>query len=205
VADNSAALRHARRHDSRIKRQRAADAIHAFEHGGEPISFPAVARRAGVSVSLLYADPELAGRIAAVRDRQQQAGRQRAWHVPARSLVTEQSLRAELTNTKEQVRQLTEDVALLRERLAHQLGVDAEIARGWDVHPLLTQLERRAAELEADNHRLRRQVVQLDEAVRDLTDNLEAARTMNRDLMNELNRDTPPRRPRPASTEATRN
>ena len=31
---------------------------------GEPVSFPAVARRAGVSVSLLYADTELAGRLA---------------------------------------------------------------------------------------------------------------------------------------------
>jgi cell division protein FtsB len=205
VADNSAALRHARRRDSRIKRQRAADAIHAFEHGGEPISFPAVARRAGVSVSLLYADLELAGRIAAVRDRQQQAGRQRAWHIPARSLVTEQSLRAELTNTKEQVRQLTADVTLLRERLAHQLGVDADIARGWDTGPMLARLEQRAAELEADNHRLRRRVAELDGQVRDLTDNLDAARTMNRDLMNELNRDATPRRPRPASTEATKN
>lgn len=196
MADNSAALRHARRHDSRIKRQRAADAIHALEQSDEPISFPAVARRAGVSVSLLYTDRELAGRIAAVRERQHQAGAQRAWHVPARSLVTAQSLRAELANTKEQVRQLTEDLALLRERLAHQLGAAADIARGWDVHPLLAQLEERAAELEADNHRLRRQVTQLNGDLRDLTDNLDAARTTNRDLMNELNRVTHPD-PRP--------
>ena len=35
-----------------------------MEQSGEPITFPAVARRAGVSVSLLYADAELASRIA---------------------------------------------------------------------------------------------------------------------------------------------
>jgi hypothetical protein len=62
-----------------------------MERTGEPISFPAVARHAGVSVSLLYADADLAARIAAARDRQRQAGRERAWLLPARSLVTEQA------------------------------------------------------------------------------------------------------------------
>ena len=57
MADNSAALRRARRHDSHLKRQQAADALAALEQSGEAVSFPAVARRAGVSVSLLYADP----------------------------------------------------------------------------------------------------------------------------------------------------
>jgi hypothetical protein len=131
MTDNSAALRRARRHDSRTKHQRAAEALHALEQGGEPVTFPAIARRAGVSVSLLYADPDLAARITAARDRQRQAGQQRAWQLPTRSLVTEQSLRAELANTKEQLRQLTADVTRLRERLTHQLGADADIARGW--------------------------------------------------------------------------
>ena len=74
MADNSAALRRARRRDSHHKRQQATDALAALQQTGEPVSFPAVARRAGVSVSLLYADPELASRIAAARDRQRQAG-----------------------------------------------------------------------------------------------------------------------------------
>jgi len=38
------------------KRERAAEALVAAEKEGEPISFPAVAVRAGVSVSLLYAE-----------------------------------------------------------------------------------------------------------------------------------------------------
>ena len=100
MADNSAALRRARQQDSRTKRQRAADTIAAMEQNGENVTFPAVARRAGVSVSLLYADTDLATRIATARDRQRQAGHERAWRLPARSLVTEQSLRADLANTK---------------------------------------------------------------------------------------------------------
>lgn len=188
MADNSAALRRARRADGRLKRQHAVDAIEAIEASGEPISLPAVARRAGVSVSLLYADRDLAGRIAAARDRQRQAGRDRAWQLPARSLVTEQSLRVELANAKDQVRRLTEEVAALRQRLARQLGAEADAARGLALAPALDELEQRAAELEAENHRQREQIARLEADGRELADTLEAARAMNRELMNELNR-----------------
>ncbi len=191
MTDNSAALRRARRRDSRAKRQQAADALHTLEQGGEAISFPAVARRAGVSVSLPYADPELTARIAAARDRQRQAGHQRTWQLPARSLVTEQGLRAELANTKEQARRLMEEVTVLQDRLARQLGADADFARGQTMSPLLDQLEDRNAELDAANNRLHQQVIHLEGEVRELTDTLDAARAMNRELMSELNRDTP--------------
>ena len=70
MADNSDVLRRARRQDGRITRQRVLEAITAMESTGEPMSFPAVVRRARVSVSLLFADAELAGRIAAARDHQ---------------------------------------------------------------------------------------------------------------------------------------
>jgi len=190
MTDNSEALRRTRRQDSRTKRQRATETILSFEQGGEPISFPAIARRAGVSVSLLYSDPELASRIATARD-QRQAGRTRAWQLPARSLLTEQSLHAELANTKEQTRQLTEEVTVLRQRLARQLGADADLARGHTTRPMLDQLEERSAELEADNHTLRQRVAQLQGELSERTDTLDAARAMNRELMNELNRDAP--------------
>ncbi len=191
MPDNSEALRRTRRHDSRTKRQRGAETIDAFEQGGEPVSFPAIARRARVSVSLLYSDPELASRIATARDRQRQAGRQRAWQLPARSLLTEQSLHAELANTKEQARQLTEEVTVLRQRLARQLGADADLARGQAMRPMLEQLEERSAEVEADNHTLRQRVTQLEGELSERTDTLDAARAMNRELMNELNRGAP--------------
>jgi uncharacterized coiled-coil protein SlyX len=171
---------------------------------GEMISFPAVARRAGVSVSLLYADPGLAAQIAAARDRQRQAGRDRAWRLPTRSLVTDQSLRAELANTKDQARRLAEEVVVLRDRLARHLGTEADLARGRIAAPLVEQLEERAAELEADNARLRQRVTDLEHELAELGETLDAARAMNRELMSELNSSTPrpadqapPRSPRP--------
>lgn len=188
MADNSGALRRARRQDGRIKRQRALEAITVMESTGEPVSFPAVARQAGVSVSLLYADAELAGRIAAARDRQRQAGRDRSWQLPARSLVTVQSLRAELANAKDRARRLSEEVTLLRERLGRDLGAAADVARGRALAPALDELEQRAAELEAENHRQRERVAQLEADNSELAETLEAARAMNRELMSELNR-----------------
>ncbi|MDQ1412530.1 MAG: hypothetical protein QOE07_1118 [Acidimicrobiaceae bacterium] len=196
MADNSAALRRARQQDSRTKRQRAAETIAAMEKNGENVTFPAVARHAGVSVSLLYADTDLATRIATARDRQRQAGDHRAWRLPARSLVTEQSLRADLANTKERARRLTAEVTVLKERLERHLGAAAELSRGQSLSPLLDQLEQRSAELEAENHRQRQRIAQLEADTGELTETLQAARAMNRELMNELNREVRSR-PRP--------
>lgn len=50
-----AALVAARARDSHEKRQRAMTALHSLEVAGETITFPAVARAAGVSTWLVYA------------------------------------------------------------------------------------------------------------------------------------------------------
>jgi chromosome segregation ATPase len=192
MVDNSAALRQVRRRDSRTKRRQAFKALETMVEAGEPITFPAVARRAGVSVSLLYADAELAGRIGGARARQRQAGQDRAWQLPIRSLVTEASLRADLANAKEQNRQLVEELTALKHRLARDLGAEADVVAGRQRSPLLDQLEERAAELEADNHQLRERVRRLEADIRELTDTLEAARGLNRDLMQEVNRSPAP-------------
>ena len=135
------------------------------------------------------------------RDRQRQAGPGRAWRLPARSLVTEQSLRAELANAKERARRLAEEVAILRERLSRHLGAGADIARGEALSPLLDQLEQRNAELEYDNHRQQKRIRQLESDTCELNENLDAARAVNRELITELNRkvSAPAQRPRPPS------
>lgn len=188
MTDNSAALQRARRREGQTKRRRALAALQAMTEAGEVIGFPAVARRAGVSVSLLYADRDLLARIADARDRQRQAGAERAARLPTRSLVTEASLRTDLANAKEQNRHLSEELVVLRDRLARELGADADHFRGRPTHPALDVLEERAAELETDNARLRQQVGQLEADTSELADNLDAAREMNRELMNEVNR-----------------
>ena len=188
MADNSAVLAAVRRRDARVKKQRATETIQAMIEAGEPVTFPAVARRAGVSTSLLYAHPELSAAVATARDRQRQAGAQRSWHLPASSLVTDHSLRADLANAKEQARQLSQEVDLLRARLARDLGARADLARGGNHSLLLDQSEQRCAELEADNARLRKQVAVLEAETTELAETLDAARAMNRELMGAVNR-----------------
>ena len=188
MTDNSAALQRARRREGQAKRRQALAALQAMTEAGEAIGFPAVARRAGVSVSLLYADRDLLARIADARDRQRQAGAERAARLPTRSLVTEASLRTDLANAKEQNRHLSEELVVLRDRLARELGADADHFRGRPANSALGMLEERAAELETDNARLRQQVGQLEADTSELADNLDAAREMNRELMNEVNR-----------------
>lgn len=148
MTDNSHALKRSRRQDSQTKRRKAADTLQAMIEAGEPLSFPAVARRAGVSVSLLYADRELAARLTEARRRQGDAGPDRAWRLPTRSLISNQSLHTDLANAKDQIRRLTQELAVLRDRLARQLGAEADTATGRTTQPLLDQLEQQAAELQ---------------------------------------------------------
>ena len=188
MADNSAALTAVRRRDAQAKQQRAAQTIQAMIEAGEQVTFPSVARRAGVSTSLLYAHPELSAAVATARDRQRQAGAQRLWHLPASSLVTDHSLRADLANAKEQARQLSQEVDLLRTRLARDLGARADLARSGNHGLLIDQSEQRCAELEADNAGLRKRVAMLEAETAELAETLDAARAMNRELMGAVNR-----------------
>ena len=81
-----------------------------------------MACHAGVSVTLLGADEALPRAIITARDRQRQVGWERAWRLLACALVTEPSLRADLANADDQVHPLTEEIAVLRGRLARDLG-----------------------------------------------------------------------------------
>ena len=188
MTDNSHVLKRSRSQDSRTKRRRASETLEAMIEAGELVTFPAVARRAGVSVSLLYADSELATRLSEARSRQREAGLERAWRLPTRSLVGEQGLRADLANANDRARRLSEEVAVLREQLARQLGAQSDAASGRSTSPLLEQLEERTVSLETDNARLRDQVRELESALGESNETLEAAREVNRELMAEINR-----------------
>ena len=56
-----------------------------------------------------------------------------------RSLVTEASLRTDLANAREQNRHLSEELTVLRDRLARELGADADHFRGRPANPRLRQ------------------------------------------------------------------
>jgi hypothetical protein len=78
---------------------------------------------------------ELVGRLSDARIRHRETGLERVWRLPTRSLVTEQSLQADLGNANDRIRHLN------RSHLARQLGPSQDSAIGRTASSLLDQLE----------------------------------------------------------------
>ena len=153
-------------------------ALNAALDADEPLTIAALARRAGVSRRFIYDHPEL--RTEAERRSAKTAGRNaRAATTSAR--VTVASLRADLANAKATNHRLTTELAALRRRLGQLLGqdaladldhatIDASAASGW-----LAQLEQA--------------LFQAGEELAQRTEELDAARQINRELIGRLNRE----------------
>jgi hypothetical protein len=143
-------------------------ALHSLEAAGETITFPAVARAAGVSTWLVYAN--------GVREHIEAArGRQRI--EPTKSApATSAGLRADLALARAEVTRLRAERDQLTYRLRLQLGAEIE-------GPQRAELIARVADLEGANRRLlAERDARTSEAsialhrVRELEDDLIAAR-----------------------------
>jgi hypothetical protein len=165
------ALQAARAKDSQDKRRRALATIEALEAGGAPITFPALAKAAGVSTWLVYAE--------GIREHVEAARRRQADHglgpparpaVPDQQRATPSSLRTDLAVAREEIRRLRAEHDRLRKRLRLHLGAEIEgpdraqlIARVADLEAVNRQLiaERHARVAEADT--VRRRVDELED------------------------------------------
>jgi hypothetical protein len=185
--DRTAAARAARAHASQDKRRRAVAAVAKLESAGAPVTAAAVASAAGVSTWLVYAD--------GVREHVDAARRRQTEHstIPACSSAHEEpttlaSLRTDLTIARQQISQLRAERDKLRRRLRLQLGAEID---GPDRAELIT----RVADLEGVNRQL---VAERDartaeahvssRRIRELEDDLAAARESLRRVIKEQNR-----------------
>jgi hypothetical protein len=98
--------------------ERALSALGELDSGGEPISFQAVARRAGVSRQWLYDQPELRAEIERLRRRPPTP----APGPPAREQGSTASPRQRIEALLEENRRLRAENAELREELALAYG-----------------------------------------------------------------------------------
>jgi hypothetical protein len=113
----TAALRAARANDSQDKRQRALAALKATEAAGTPVTFPGVAKAAGVSTWLVYA-PGIREHVEAARRRQADHGVAPApAPVPSHHRATPTSLRADLAAARAEIKALRTE----RDKLLHRL------------------------------------------------------------------------------------
>ena len=166
-----------RRADSQAKAVRVRAALDAMAAAGEPPGISRLARRARVSRRFIYDHPELRAEIA---HRAAQVAGQHAGTVTANAAVTTASLRADLENAKARNRRLESDLAALRRRLGEVIGQDVLSQISAPGHPSTAE---RAGQLE-------QALSGAQETLAQRTEELEAARQINRELMARLNRES---------------
>ncbi|MDX2524523.1 DUF6262 family protein [Streptomyces europaeiscabiei] len=123
---NPAPLIAAARKRRELTRAKAIQALRELDRTGAPVSFEGVARRAGISRSWLYGQPDIRAGIERLRDATR---RSPSPQIPAAERSSDASLHARLEAALERNRQLMEENQSLRRQLAHALGDQRASAR----------------------------------------------------------------------------
>lgn len=176
-------LREVRKKDSETKRAKVLSTLDAMKASGEPISFAAVARTAGVSNWLVYAKGVREHIEAAMKSQTKTERRTRQ----AGTTASTASLSADLEMARAEIKALREERDRLKKAVQRSLGAQLEQSGTKElterVNELLTATERLAAE--RDEARAER-----DDLTRKLTeteDDLAAARQAGRRMLKEIN------------------
>jgi len=179
MVDAATRLTELRRLDSQAKAARVLGALDAMLASGSPLSIAALARAAGVSRRFIYDHPEL--RAEAERRCAQIIERQ-SGTMTAAARVSTASLRADLANANAANHRLATEAASLRRRLGQQLGQEvlADLS-GTDNAALPAALAPRLEQLETA-------LFAAQEELARRTEELEAARQINRELLARINR-----------------
>ena len=176
-ARTAAALR-GRQADSARRRDRVLKAITAAAEAGQEISASSIARTAGVDRTFLYRHRDLIEQIHATQVQAPTAGTGPA--------VSHASLQADLLNAQQRAVRLAARVQQLERRLSDLLGEHAWQESGLGAPADIDTLKQQ-------NHTLEQHIVDLRLQLQERDQDLEAARTANRELMAQLNA-TPRRR-----------
>lgn len=163
-----------RRADSDAKAARVLAALDAMVAAGEPPGVSLLARRARVSRRFVYDHPELRAEVAR---RAAQVADHQASAVTASARATTASLRADLENARARNHRLEVELTALRRRLGQLIGREVLGEISADEAPAVTG---RVTELE-------QALFNAEEALVRRSEELEAARQINRELMARLN------------------
>ncbi len=129
-----AVLTAAARAKSAAKTKAADQAIRVLIKRGEPISFQAVQREAGVSHAFLYNNPELRGRIERLRAQSRPAPAAASTPAPDDALLL--ALTSQISQMKKRHRQEVQELrAALEKAHGENLQLRRELTRrGWSPH-----------------------------------------------------------------------
>jgi chromosome segregation ATPase len=168
-----------RQADSARRRQRVLRALEEAAAAGEQITVSAIARRAGVDRTFLYRHRDLLERLHAL-DAQPPSPH------GVGPTVSRASLQADLANAQARSARLATRVGQLERRLSESLGEQAWRESGLGAPEGIEQLNTRITALE-------QQAIDLRLQVEERTEELDAARAANRELMAQLNTGGPAR------------
>ncbi len=179
----------ARAKASHDKRQRALAAVRDLEAAGTPVTATAVATTAGVSTWLVYAD--------GVRDHLEAAQRRQADREPGPSTaappgrgepVSQASLRTSLAVARDEIRRLRDERDKLRARLRLQLGAEIEGPDRAELIARVASLQATSRQLTAERDARAAEASHAQRRIRELEDELTAARESLRRAIRQVNR-----------------
>jgi hypothetical protein len=163
--DRTAAAIQARRRSAEQKRQQVRDAIAALRRARTPVTYPAVARHAGVSRTFLYANPDARAIVS------QAIGKPGKQHTPGAD-DQEPSWRERALNAEAALQAAEAEIRAQRRRMAILMGQIRDLEQ--DLTPDTAQ------RIATENATLKQRVRQLTSDNRTLEERLEAARSNNR-------------------------
>jgi hypothetical protein len=166
--DRTAAAIEARRRAAEQKLQQVRDAVASLRRHKTPVTYPAVARAAGVSRTFLYANPDA---HALIGEAISKAGRRKA-PGPRTDGDQEPSWRERALNAEAALKTAGAEIAAQRRRMAILLGQIRDLEH--DLSPEAAQ------RLVTENTTLKQRARQLAQNNRTLEERLEAARSNNR-------------------------
>lgn len=180
--DRSEPMHHARRLTSQHKHTLVLAALDAAVESGRYPTIAGIARTAGVGRKFIYDHPDLRAQITL---KLTQSTEREANTLVAATRVTGASLRTDLENARAQNRRLNKQLRTLENRLSQAEGAHL-VADDLLPETMLAeladqQLARRVDELE-------QQLFETKEELRRTVEQLEAARAINRELMQHANR-----------------
>ncbi len=176
------AMHNARRLNGQRKRGLVIAAVEAGLQRGQELTIAGVARDAGVGRKFIYDHPDLR---ADIELKAAQAAHRRGTDMITDARVTGASLRADLENARAQNRRLHQQLRSLENRLSQLEGARL-VTDDLLPHDVLTQLAEQHTAQQVT--RLEQQLFEMTDALRLTTEELEAARTINRELMQRANR-----------------
>jgi hypothetical protein len=179
----------ARAKASHDKRQRAVAAVQDLEAAATPVTATAVATAAGVSIWLVYAD--------GVREHVEAAQRRQADREPGPSTAappgrskpaSQASLRTGLAVARDEIRRLRAERDKLRARLRLQLGAEIEGPDRAELIARVASLQAASRQLAAERDARATEASHAQRRIRELEDELTAARESLRRAIRQANR-----------------